>query len=148
MAEKHFVYNESKHLVATLESSINLVDTFAFPFRALTPLWAPASLVILLGCASLSPSSSTKCTTKPPEEIKGLSSKGTGMTISGQPGGRGYFPLKQDPENRLLQGSDISWSAFQIGRIKNSRKVKLRIIGFLGHFDLGLNQAWCLYLIT
>ena len=48
MAEKHFVYNESKHLVATLESSINLVDMFAFPFRALTPLWAPVSFVILL----------------------------------------------------------------------------------------------------
>lgn len=63
-----------------------------------------------------------------------------------QPGGRGYFPLKQDPENRLLQGSDISWSAFQISCIKNSRKVKLRIIGFLGHFDLGLNQAVLIWL--
>lgn len=69
------------------------------------------------------------------------------MTSSGQPGGRRYFPSKY-PENRLLQGSDISWSAFQISRIKNSRKVRVRIIGFLGLFDLGLNQAWCPYLIT
>lgn len=76
-----------------------------------------------------------------PEGIKGLSSKGAGMTNSGSTLREGIFSLKQDPENRLLQGSDFSRSAFQISCIKNSTKVKLSITEFLGLFDSSLNQA-------
>lgn len=71
------------------------------------------------------------------------------MTSAGSTWRKRVSSLNQDPEHRLLQGSDISQRAFQTRHIKTSTKVKLRIIGFLGLLDSRLNHAvsLCDYII-
>lgn len=66
-----------------------------------------------------------------PEVIEGLSSMGAGMTSAGSSRSEGIFSLKQGPDNRLLQGSGVSWTACQISCIKNSTKVNSELLDFL-----------------
>lgn len=119
-------------------SGINIL----FPFEGLnSPSGLDGLFEIRLKLCFPEPITLRTLNNQAPEGIKGLSSKGAGITSAVSSWRERIFSLTQDPENRLLQGSDVSQRAFQISRIKNSTKVKLKIIRFLGLCDSSLNQA-------